>query len=84
MSKCNRDRWIGAAIVPTKGADEHAVAGLKNDVICSGFTEVLGRSDNELGILVLRESAVTALKLAGVNVKVEGERTVRLAKQRTG
>ena len=71
MSKCNRDRWIGAAIVPTKGADEYAVAELKNDVICSGFTEVLGRSDNEPGILVLRESAVTALKLAGVNVKVE-------------
>ena len=39
VSKCNRDRWIGAASVPTKGADEYAVAELKNDVICSGFTE---------------------------------------------
>ena len=47
VSKCDRDRWIGAAIVPTKGADEYAVAELKNDVICSGFTEVLIRSDNE-------------------------------------
>ena len=40
VSKCDRDRWIGAAIVPTNVADEHAVAGLKNDVICSGFKEV--------------------------------------------
>ena len=31
VSKCNRDRWIGAAIVPTKGADKYAVAELKND-----------------------------------------------------
>ena len=40
VSRCNRDRWIGAAIVPTRGADEYAVAELKNDVICSGFTGV--------------------------------------------
>ena len=51
MSKCNRDRWIGAAIVATKGADEYAVAELKSDVICSGSTEVLVRSDNETGNL---------------------------------
>ena len=44
VSKCNRDRWIGAAIVPTKGADEHAVAELKNDC---GVTEVLVRSGPE-------------------------------------
>ena len=31
-SKCDRDRWIGVAIVPTKGADEYAIAELKNDV----------------------------------------------------
>ena len=55
VSKCNRDRWNGAAIVPTKGTDEYAVAELKNDVICSGFTEVLVRSDNEPEILVLKE-----------------------------
>ena len=61
VSKCNRDRWIGAAIVPTKGADECAVAELKNDLICSGFTEILVRSDNEPGISALKESAVTAL-----------------------
>ena len=71
MSKCNRDRWIGAAIVPTKGADEYAVAELKNNVICSGFTDVLVRSDSEPAILALKESAATALKLAGVNVKAE-------------
>ena len=71
LSKCNRDRWIGAAIVPTKGADEHAVAEFKNYVICSGFTEVLVRSGNESAILALKESAATALKLAGVNVKIE-------------
>ena len=71
VSECNRDRWIGAAIVPTKGADECAVVELKNDVICSGFTEVLVRSDNELAILPLKESAATALKLTGVNVKME-------------
>ena len=71
VSTGNRDRWIGAAFVPAKGADEHAVAELKNDVLCSGFTEVLVRSDNERAILALKESAVTALELAGVNVKME-------------
>ena len=40
-------------------------------MICSGFTEVLVRSDNEPAIFALKESAATALKLAGVNVKVE-------------
>ena len=39
-------------------------------MICSGFTEVLVRSDNERAILALKESAGTALKLAGVNVKI--------------
>ena len=71
VSKCHRDRWIGAAIVPKKGADECAVAELKNDVICSGFTEVLVRSDNELAILALKKSEATASKLAGVKVKTE-------------
>ena len=72
VSKCNHDRWIGADIVPTNGADEYAVAEHKNDVICSGFTEVLVRSDTEPAILLaLKESAVTALKLAGANVKAE-------------
>ena len=66
VSKCNRDRWIGAAIVPTKGTDEYAVAELKNDVMCSGLT----RSDNEPAILA-QESAATALLLAGVNAKIE-------------
>ena len=37
VSKCNRDRWIGAAIVPTKGADEYAAAELKNDVTLLSF-----------------------------------------------
>ena len=69
VSKCDRDRWIGAAIVPTKGADEYAVAELKNDVMCSGFTEVLIRSVNEPSILALKESTATALKPAGVTIK---------------
>ena len=34
---------IGAAIVPTKGANECATAELKNDVAGSGFAEVLVR-----------------------------------------
>ena len=71
VGKCNRDRWIDAASVPTEGAHEHAVAELKNDAICSGITEVIVRSDNELAILALKESAATALKLACVNVKIE-------------
>ena len=72
VSKCNRDRWIGTATVPTKGAD--VVAELKNDVIGSGFTEVLIRSENEPAILAMKGSAATALKWAGVSVKtVESE-----------
>ena len=57
--------------MPTKGADEYAVVELKNDVMCSGFTEVLIRSDNEPTILALKESTATALKLAGVTIKTE-------------
>ena len=71
FSKCDRDRWIGAAIVPTKCADEHAIAELKNDVSGSGLAEVRVRSGTEQAILALKESTATALKLAGVNVKVE-------------
>ena len=71
VSKCDQHHWIGAASVPTKGADEFAVAELKNDVMCSGGTEVLIRSGNELAILALKESAATALKFAGVNVKTK-------------
>ena len=67
--------------MPTKGADEEGSSELKNDVIGSGFTEVLVRSDNEPAILVLKESAATALKSTGVNVKTEES---ALAKQRTG
>ena len=66
VSKGDRDRWIGAAIVPTKGADEYAVAELKNDVCGRGFAEVLVRSDNEPAILALKESTATALKFASV------------------
>ena len=71
VSKCNRDRWIGAAIVPTESADEYATAELKNDVSGSGFPEVLVRSDSEPAILALKESTASALKLAGVNVTIE-------------
>ena len=69
VSKCNRDRWIGQSA--NEGADEYAVSELKNDVMCSGFTEVLVRSDNEPSILALKESTATALKLAGVTIKAE-------------
>ena len=62
VSKCDRDRWIGAAIVPTKGADEYAIAELKNDVSRSGFAEVRVRSENEPAILALNEFTATALK----------------------
>ena len=45
-----RNRWIGAATVPTKGADEYAVAELKNDVIlqwlCRGSRQVGQRAGN--------------------------------------
>ena len=63
-SKCDRHRWIGAAIVPTKGAHEYATVDHKNDVSGSGFAEVLVRSDTEPAILALKESTATALKLA--------------------
>ena len=53
VGKCDRDRWIGAAIVPTKGADEYAIAELKNDVSGSCFAEVLVRSDNGPAVLGL-------------------------------
>ena len=71
-----------AAIVPTKDADECAVAELKIDVTCSGFTEVLIRSDTEQAILALKESTATALTLAGVNVK--GEESALYDSQRSG
>ena len=45
-----------AATVPTKGADEYAVADLKKDVSCSGFAQVLVRPDKEPAILALKES----------------------------
>ena len=56
VSKCDRDRWIGA----TKGADEYAVAEPKNDVSGGGFGQVLIRSDNEPAILAMKGSAATA------------------------
>ena len=53
--------------------------------MCSGFTEVLIRSDNEPSILALKESTATALKLAGVTIKTEESALyARLAKQRAG
>ena len=62
VSKCDRDRWIGTSIVPTRGADEYAIAELKNDVSRSGFAEVRVRSENEPAILALKESTAAALK----------------------
>ena len=40
-------------------------------MIGSGFTEVLVRSDTEPAILAMKESAATALRLAGANVKTD-------------
>ena len=73
VSKCDRDRLIGATIVPTKGADEYAVAELKNDVSGSGFAKVLVRSDSEPALLALKESTATALKLAGVTALYDSQ-----------
>ena len=67
MSKYNRDRWIGAAIVPTEGADEYAVAELKNDCDIQWLHRGSRRVGHERAILGLKESAATALKLAGVH-----------------
>ena len=44
---------------------------LNSRIMCCGFTEVLTRSDNEPAILALKQSAATALKLAGGNVMME-------------
>ena len=44
-----------------KGADENAGADLKNDVICSGYKEILIKSDSETLIFTLNESPATAL-----------------------
>ena len=71
VSKCDRDRWTGAVTVPTKGANENAIAELKNDVSGSRFAELLVRSDHELAVLALKESTATELKLAGVTVKTQ-------------
>ena len=81
MTRCERRQeprfrlasvTVAAGLVqPVYQRKVHAVAELKNDVTCSGFTEVLIRSDNEPAILVLTESTATALKLAGVTVKME-------------
>ena len=70
VSKCDRERQIGAAIVPTKGAHEFAIAALKNDVSGSGVAEVLVRSDDVSAVLALKESPATPLKLAGATVKI--------------
>ena len=68
IGKWDRDRWIGAAVAPTTGANEYAIAELKNDVVGCGLAEVLVRSDCPCG---LKEVAATALKLAGVTVMTE-------------
>ena len=49
VSKCDLDRWIGAVSVPTKGADEYAIAELNNDVSGSGFAEGIHSDSVEVG-----------------------------------
>ena len=68
VSNCNRDLWVGAATVPTKGADEYAVAELKNDVASQRFSS--GKTTSRR-FWLRRKSTATALKLASVNVKIE-------------
>ena len=65
--------------MPTKGANEFEIAELQNDV--ARFSV---RFDNEPAVLVLKESAATALKLAGVTAKTEVSALHDLAKQRVG
>ena len=62
---------LAKLFVPTKGADEYAIAELENDVSGIGFAEVLVRSDNDPAILALKDSTATALKLAGVIVNIQ-------------
>ena len=59
ISKCDRVRWIDAAVVSAKGSNEYPMVG-------SWFAEVLVMSDNEPAT-ALKE----ALKLADAAVKTE-------------
>ena len=84
VSKCNRDRWIGAAIVPTKGADEYAVAELKNDVICCGFTEVSRQVGQRAGGFDSEGVSSDSVEIGRCECQDGGECTVRFRKKRTG
>ena len=78
---CDRDRWIGAAIVPTKVANEYAIAELQER--CD--LQWLHRGRRQVGQRAGRpspESTATALQLAGVTVKAEESASVRPAQQR--
>ena len=70
ISKCDRDRWIGAAVVPARGANEYATADTKNYVVGRRFAEMV-TSDNEPAVIAMKEAAATALKLTGLIVKIE-------------
>ena len=70
--------------MPTKGADEYAVVELLNDVICSGFTEVLVRSDNERAILAPEGVGSDSFETGRCECQDCGKCTVRLAKQQVG
>ena len=71
VSKCDPGRWIGAAIVPTKSANECASADLKTDVSGTRFAEVVVKSENKPAVLDLAESTAGTFKLAGVTLKTE-------------
>ena len=70
-SRCTGDRWLGGALVPSKGVDEYAVGELKNDILGSNSVEYIIRSDNEPSILALKSRVATALRLEGMQAKLE-------------
>ena len=53
-------------------------------LLSSGFAEVLVRPDNELPVLVMKESTATASELAGATVKMEESALYDSQEQRVG
>ena len=84
VGKCDRDRWIGAAMVSTKGADEYAIAELKNDV----SWQWLRRGSREVGQRAGCPSPEgvnsDSIEVVRCDCQDRGECPVRLAKERLG
>ena len=64
------------------GADVYAVAELKNDVMCSGFTNGFVRSDNEPSVLGTEGIHNDSVENCRCDHQDRRECFVRLAKQR--